>query len=116
MAIKSILTIVLKGIWMLLQACGCTLASCRLEPMGSYPRVVVKGRKYELFGPVSRIYCHSYDFAMVTFLGAIREFAEFARARDQAAGTRAGGKEPFQLPFAIDGDKVWLHLCLKARG
>ncbi len=44
----------------------------RLMPMGSYPRIADKKSTYDLFGPVSKLYCTSYDRAMICFLACIK--------------------------------------------
>ena len=41
-----------------------------------------------------------------------QEFADFARSRDIAEGKR----QVFELPYAIDGDKVSLLCCFTSRG
>eukprot|EP00798_Chlamydomonas_sp_ICE-L_P021839 gene21837-28869_t len=88
------------------QACKLHFASCRLLPMGSHPRVVVDKRTtYDLFGPVNKLWSANYDRAMASYLACLREFGDFAHARDTAEG-----KQPsFVFPFPIEGDKVNNH-------
>ncbi|CAK0735365.1 hypothetical protein CVIRNUC_000569 [Coccomyxa viridis] len=88
----------------LAQACKLTFSSYRLQPLGSYPRIVDKKGSHDLFGPVNKIYCASYDRAMALYLACLREFAEFAHGRD--VSEQAPGRTPLELPYAIDGDKV----------
>lgn len=57
---------------MLWQACKLTFSSYRLQPMGSYPRLVDKKGSHELFGPVNKLYCSSYDRAMVLYLACLK--------------------------------------------
>jgi len=83
------------------QACGVTF-SCKLLPMGSHPRVADKQATYDLFGPVNKFWSHKYDRAMICYLACLREFGLAAHAEDVSAGK----PQPFQFPFAFDGDKV----------
>ena len=55
-----------------LQACKLTFSSYRLQPLGSYPRIVDKKGSHDLFGPVNKIYCASYDRAMALYLACLR--------------------------------------------
>lgn len=76
-------------------------------PLGSRPRIVEKekrgeGKSYDLFGPVAKYICWSYDSGMVGYLTCLKEFTDFAHQKDLAEG-RA---DPFVLPYAIVGDKV----------
>ncbi len=52
------------------QACGVRFRAYRLLPKGSYPQVVdVRGNQtHDLFGPVNKFLCQSYDKAQVGFL------------------------------------------------
>lgn len=86
----------------LAQACQMTFSQYRLLPMGSYPRVADGRATHDLYGPVNRFVCTGYDRAQVAFLACLKEFAAFARARDIAEKR----KEAFELPYAIDGDRV----------
>ena len=54
------------------QACKLTFSSYRLQPLGSYPRIVDKKGSHDLFGPVNKIYCASYDRAMALYLACLR--------------------------------------------
>lgn len=49
----------------LAKACGATFRQYRLLPMGSYPRVADARTTYDLYGPVSKFLCTSYDKAQV---------------------------------------------------
>ena len=55
-----------------MQACKLTFSSYRLQPLGSYPRIVDKKGSHDLFGPVNKIYCASYDRAMALYLACLR--------------------------------------------
>lgn len=76
--------------------------SYRILPMGSYPRITDGKNTYDLFGPVNLFWSTRYDKAMVLYLTCLKEFADFAAAKDQAAGL----EKAFQLPYKIQGDKV----------
>lgn len=84
------------------QQCKLNFSAYRLLPMGSHPRVADKRGSYDLFGPVNKLWGGTYDKAMAGFLACLKEFGDFARARDIAEG------QPglFEFPFAIEGDKV----------
>jgi len=60
------------------------------------------GNAYELYGPVNILSSHKYDRAMAGFLHCLHEFGTFANESDVAAGVNP----PFELPYAIDGDKI----------
>lgn len=83
------------------QACKLSF-TYRLIPLGSYPRVADRKNTYDLFGPVSKLYCTSYDRAMACFLTCLKEFAMFAAQRDSLAGRR----QVFELPYSIEGTEV----------
>ena len=55
-----------------MQACKLTFSSYRLQPLGSYPRIVDKKGSHDLFGPVNRLYCTAYDKAMVLYLACLK--------------------------------------------
>ncbi len=40
--------------------------------MGSYPQIADKRGTHDLYGPVSRMMCASYDRAMVMFLTCVK--------------------------------------------
>ncbi|WIA22458.1 hypothetical protein OEZ85_004756 [Tetradesmus obliquus] len=82
--------------------CKLNFSAYRLLPMGSHPRVADKRGTYDLFGPVAKLWGGSYDKAMAGFLACLKEFGDFARARDIAEGQPS----LFEFPFAIEGDKV----------
>ncbi|GBF96056.1 beclin [Raphidocelis subcapitata] len=84
------------------QSCQITFSSYRLLPMGSHPRVADRRGTYDLFGPVSKLWAQSYDRAMAIYLACLREFGDFARARDIAESRSPA----FEFPFPIDADKV----------
>lgn len=87
------------------QQCQLNFSSYRLLPMGSHPRVADKRGTYDLFGPVNKLWGGGYDKAMSVFLACLREFGDFARARDLSEG-----QQPvFEFPFAIEGDKIGNH-------
>lgn len=85
-----------------------SFASHHLVPLGSRPRVVEKERKggdgksHDLFGPVAKYFCWSYDIGMVAYLGCLKEFADMAHEKDVAEGR----EETFCLPYEIEVDKV----------
>ncbi|CAM6126094.1 unnamed protein product [Calypogeia fissa] len=76
----------------------------RILPMGSYPRIADNKNTYELFGPVNLFWSTRYDKAMTFFLACLKEFAEFAHAKDRAANIVPD--KCFQLPYKIENDKV----------
>lgn len=78
--------------------------SYRILPMGSYPRIADNKNTYELFGPVNLFWSTRYDKAMTLFLACIKEFADFANAKDRTANIPA--EKCFQLPYKIENDKV----------
>ncbi|KAG0570802.1 hypothetical protein KC19_6G188400 [Ceratodon purpureus] len=78
--------------------------SYRIIPMGSYPKVADNKNTYELFGPVNLFWSSRYDKAMTFFLACLKEFAEFANARDRAA--KIAPEKCFKLPYKIENDKV----------
>ncbi|CAM6067558.1 unnamed protein product [Sphagnum tenellum] len=78
--------------------------SYRILPMGSYPRIADNKNTYELFGPVNLFWSTRYDKAMTFFLACLKEFAEFANAKDRAANVPLD--KCFQLPYKIENDKV----------
>lgn len=76
----------------------------RIIPMGSYPRIADNKNTYELFGPVNLFWSTRYDKAMTLFLACIKEFADFANAKDRTANIPT--EKCFQLPYKIENDKV----------
>ncbi|KAF8057645.1 FUM1 [Scenedesmus sp. PABB004] len=84
------------------QQCKLNFSAYRLLPMGSCPRVADKRGTYDLYGPVHKLWGSSYDKAMAAYLACLKEFGDFARARDVAEGAAS----VFEFPFAIEGDKV----------
>ena len=62
----------LRGVIGHMQACKLTFSSYRLQPLGSYPRIVDKKGSHDLFGPVNRLYCTAYDRAMVMYLACLK--------------------------------------------
>ncbi|KAK9810947.1 hypothetical protein WJX73_000341 [Symbiochloris irregularis] len=83
------------------QACRLNFSQYRLLPMGSYPRIADRSQTLDLFGPVNRLYCTSFDKAATYFLACIKEFSEVARSKDLREG-----QNPLELPYAIEGDIV----------
>eukprot|EP00850_Spirogloea_muscicola_P002932 SM000011S19110 [mRNA] locus=s11:954007:957116:- [translate_table: standard] len=79
--------------------------SYRILPMGSYPRIADSKDTYNLFGPVNIFWSTRYDKAMVFYLACLKEFADFAHARDRAAELPPG-QSCFQLPYKIENDEV----------
>ena len=57
---------------MYVQACKLTFSSYRLQPLGSYPRIVDKKGSHDLFGPVNKLYCTNYDRAMSLYLACLK--------------------------------------------
>ncbi|PRW18412.1 beclin 1 [Chlorella sorokiniana] len=88
----------------LAKACGVRFRAYRLLPQGSYPQVVdVRANQtHDLFGPVNKFLCQSYDKAQVGFLTCLKEFADWLVAR----GASDGQGNRFALPCPIEGDKV----------
>eukprot|EP00877_Chromochloris_zofingiensis_P002894 jgi/Chrzof1/12605/Cz07g00210.t1 len=84
------------------QSCKLNFSAYRLLPMGSHPRVADKRSTYDLFGPVNKLWSANYDKAMVCYLACLKEFGDFARARDVSEGKQ----QPFEFPFPVEGDKV----------
>lgn len=78
------------------QECGFTFSSYRLIPMGSYPQIADKRGTHDLYGPVNRMMCASYDRAMVMFLTCVKEFSDWIISQDCA----------FEVAYAIEQDKV----------
>jgi len=91
---------------------GLQFTGYELLPLGSTSRVRELpagggrgGAVHDLFGPLSSLNplaSRGYDRAQAGFLACLQQFAEFAAARDAAAGAEA----PFELPYPIEGDKV----------
>lgn len=86
----------------LAQVCHLKFRHHRLLPMGSYARVATSRASFDLYGPVNRLTCAKFDVAQVAFLACLKEFEDHARGRDRSQGCRT----LFELPYAIDGDKV----------
>ncbi|EPS67643.1 autophagy protein beclin1, partial [Genlisea aurea] len=81
------------------------LYTIKILPMGSYPRIVDNNNNtYELFGPVNVFWSTRYDKAMTLFLSCLKEFSEFANAKDKENNIPA--EKRFKLPYKIDNDKV----------
>ncbi|EFJ28277.1 hypothetical protein SELMODRAFT_94233 [Selaginella moellendorffii] len=76
----------------------------RLIPMGSYACIADSKNTYELYGPVNLFWSTHFDKAMVYFLACLKEFADFANAKDRAARVAPG--KCFTLPYLIENDKV----------
>lgn len=55
-----------------MQACDVQFAQYRLLPMGSYPRVADGRGTYDLYGPVNKFVCISFDKAQVGFLACLK--------------------------------------------
>ncbi|GAQ78658.1 AUTOPHAGY 6 [Klebsormidium nitens] len=78
--------------------------SVRIIPLGSYPKIADAKNVYELYGPVNLFWSTRYDKAMVLFLACLKEFADFANARDRSNDVPVD--KAFTLPYKIEGDKV----------
>lgn len=70
----------------LARSCGCRFCSYTLLPAGSYPRIrddkaAAAGTTHDLFGPVNKLFCTSYDRGQVAFLTCLKEFAVFLRKK-----------------------------------
>ncbi|XP_031121675.1 beclin-1-like protein [Ipomoea triloba] len=77
----------------------------KILPMGSYPRIMdTNNNTYELFGPVNLFWSTRYDKAMTLFLNCLKEFAEFANAKDRE--NNIPPEKRFRLPYKIENDKV----------
>lgn len=85
----------------LARAVGHKFTQHRVEPFGSFPKIHDGRGSHELFGPVSKIVCISYDRAQVGYLACLKDFAEALASR----GTLEDGR-PFCLKYAIEGDKI----------
>ncbi|KAL2536401.1 Beclin-1-like protein [Forsythia ovata] len=62
------------------------------------------GNTYELFGPVNLFWSTRYDKAMTLFLTCLKEFSEFAKAKD--IENNISPEKCFKLPYKIENDKV----------
>lgn len=77
----------------------------KILPMGSYPRIMdLSNNSYELFGPVNLFWSTRYDKAMTLFLTCLKDFAEFAKSKDQE--NNIPSEKCFKLPYKIENDKV----------
>ncbi|KAF3784450.1 Beclin-1-like protein [Nymphaea thermarum] len=77
----------------------------KILPMGSYPRIMdSSNNRYELFGPVNLFWSTRYDKAMTLFLACLKDFADFANAKDQE--NNVPPDKCFTLPYKIENDKV----------
>ncbi|KAL5571409.1 hypothetical protein UlMin_021006 [Ulmus minor] len=77
----------------------------KILPMGSYPRIMDSNKNtYELFGPVNLFWSTRYDRAMTLFLTCLKDFAEFAKSKDQENNIRPD--DWFKLPYKIENDRV----------
>ncbi|CAI9101130.1 OLC1v1038388C1 [Oldenlandia corymbosa var. corymbosa] len=77
----------------------------KIIPMGSYPRIMdTNNNTYELFGPVNLFWSTRYDKAMTLFLTCLKDFAEFANAKDKE--NNIPPQKQFELPYKIENDKV----------
>lgn len=77
----------------------------KIIPMGSYPRIMDSSNNtYELFGPVNLFWSTRYDKAMTLYLTCLKDFAEFARSKDQE--NNIPSEKCFKLPYKIENDKV----------
>ncbi|XP_056174539.1 beclin-1-like protein isoform X2 [Syzygium oleosum] len=77
----------------------------KILPMGSYPRIMDLGNNsYELFGPVNLFWSTRYNKAMTLFLTCLKDFAEFAKSKDQE--NNIPPEKCFKLPYKIENDKV----------
>lgn len=79
--------------------------SYRIIPMGSYPSIAdSKNNRYELFGPVNLFWSTRYDKAMTFFLICLKEFGDYANAKDRASNIPLD--KCFKFPYKIENDKV----------
>ncbi|KAL2337154.1 hypothetical protein Fmac_011600 [Flemingia macrophylla] len=77
----------------------------KIIPMGSYPRITdTNNSTYELFGPVNLFWSTRYDKAMTLFLACLKDFADFAKSKDQE--NNIPPEKCFKLPYKIESDKV----------
>lgn len=77
----------------------------KILPMGSYPRIMdTNNSTYELFGPVNIFWSTRYDKAMTLFLTCLKDFAEFANAKDKE--NNIPPEKCFKLAYKIENDKV----------
>ncbi|TYH06347.1 hypothetical protein ES288_A08G149400v1 [Gossypium darwinii] len=86
----------------------------KIIPLGSYPRIMDSNNNtYEFcllheyvsrFGPVNLFWSTRYDKAMTLFLTCLKDFAEFANAKDLE--NNIPPEKCFNLPYKIENDKV----------
>jgi hypothetical protein len=67
----------------------------QLSPNGSFSQIVDGGKRLDLYGSrLSKV--STFDKGMVAFLQCLKEFGDYAEARDPN----------FKLPFHVEGDKI----------
>ncbi|KAI6702601.1 hypothetical protein NL676_011737 [Syzygium grande] len=78
----------------------------KILPMGSYPGLWTSATILMSceFGPVDLFWCTRYNKAMTLFLTCLKDFAEFAKSRDQE--NNIPPEKCFKLPYKIENDKV----------
>ncbi|KAK8639667.1 hypothetical protein V6N13_138039 [Hibiscus sabdariffa] len=77
----------------------------KIIPLGSYPRIMDSNNNtYELFDPVNLFWSTRYNKAMTLFLTCLKDFAEFANAKDLE--NNIPPEKCFNLPYKIENDKV----------
>ncbi|CAK8564606.1 unnamed protein product [Lathyrus sativus] len=80
----------------------------KIIPMGSYPRIIDTNNTtlelFRSFGPVNLFWSTRYDRAMTFFLACLKDFAEFAKSKDQE--NNIPPEKCFKLPYKIESDKV----------
>lgn len=40
--------------------------------MGSFPKIADKRGTMDLYGPVTKLYCHNYDRGMISYLACLK--------------------------------------------
>lgn len=101
-ALSRLAAVTACGWW---QACRLNFSEYRLMPMGSYPRISDRRVTLDLFGPVNRLYCTSYDKAATYFLACLK-VRRFCQPRGR--GPRSPRPSPSGCPSR---DAVWRQPC-----
>lgn len=84
------------------KVCDVQFSHYRLLPMGSYARIADSRGTYDLYGPVNKFLCVSFDKAQVGFLVCLKDYAEWLHSR----GLSDSQGKAFELPQPIEGDKI----------
>jgi hypothetical protein len=68
----------------------------QLVPNGSFSQVMEGGKRLDLYGSRMSKVASNFDKGMVSFLQCVKEFGDYAEARDPN----------FRLPYHVEGDKI----------